>query len=360
MNGQPIRTEINNGVLSTIKSMPMKDITSDNQASFELNRKLFFKAFQPKVNFAVKQTSRSVVQRESPGIHPVAIIDGPKTTLQKKWIGGNRDASSVAIRKRTNTTGIVETRTGSNSFKNIRDTTTRNNALARVRGAGARVPPKVANNISAYLKNTRIFYPVFRIISTGAAATGDINTGVVTAPGSAYGISAGFYKYLSPIDPGSVVANRSSGTFNTSYNVLVINRSTGAFETTTYNVFADVANAYVLVDYLNALSSDVIVIIATYNNPQHTTINGTPWQVMPSTFFEAIFRCGGSPALYPYWFGGGKLYFQGAYVLVGIPGIGTGNGLEKVTGIQGSVSWIDLQVSIVNGQYSLVSFAGGP
>lgn len=145
MNGQPIRTEINNGVLSATKAMPMKDITSDNQQSFELNRRLFFKAYQPKVNFAIKQVSRSVIQRESPGLHPAAIIDGPKTVFQKKWMVGNRDASSVAARRRADTTGIIGTATGQRSFKNTRDTNTRIEALARVRGGGARVPLLVGN-----------------------------------------------------------------------------------------------------------------------------------------------------------------------------------------------------------------------
>ena len=59
MNGQPIRTEINNGVLSSTNAMPLKNLTSDNTPSFSNNRQLFQKAYQPPADYSVRQTTRS-------------------------------------------------------------------------------------------------------------------------------------------------------------------------------------------------------------------------------------------------------------------------------------------------------------
>jgi hypothetical protein len=144
-DGKPILTVLNNGVLRSTNAMPLKDLTSDNDASFELSRKLFNKSYIPKPNFQIAPIGRSFFQRRAPGIEHGYIVDGPKSVQQKKWIGGNRDASSITASRRKSTTGAVITYAGPQSFVNIKDNNSRIDALARVRGGGACVPPKVSN-----------------------------------------------------------------------------------------------------------------------------------------------------------------------------------------------------------------------
>lgn len=361
MNGQPIRTEINNGVLSSTKAMPMKDITSDNQQSFSMNRLLFFKAYQPKVNFAIKQVSKSTVQRESPGIHPAAIIDGPKTVFQKKWMVGNRDASSVAARKRTNTTGITGTATGPTSFKNTTDTTTRTDALTRVRGAGSRVPPKVVNRPALYSWSP-ISPMYYRIIAAGLAA---VSSSLVNVPGnSAFGVSPGFYKTPTSSITGSPIATLNttiavantvtSNAFGRSYNVLTIHRSTGITTVKCYDVFgSNLSVTTSMTNDLNALTSDYIVVIATFDEPEN--MNGT--LALPAGLITAVKRCGGSSdfASSP----SGIINYRSAYLLVGVPGIGTDKGLQRYVGIDNGtgdpLAAIDVRISVLQGNYTYIS-----
>ena len=141
------KTEINNGISNVKMGMPMKDLTSDNNASFEMNRRIFQKAYIPKNNFAIKQQGKSVMQRETLGLsNNQVVIDGPKTFYQKKWIGGNRDASQVAKNRRINASGAVmsNVNNGPTSFKDIVDTNTAREALRRVRGGGAANVPQIS------------------------------------------------------------------------------------------------------------------------------------------------------------------------------------------------------------------------
>uniref|UniRef100_A0A6C0DXQ9 Uncharacterized protein n=1 Tax=viral metagenome TaxID=1070528 RepID=A0A6C0DXQ9_9ZZZZ len=141
MNGFPIRHGLNNGVLYAPNAMPLKDLTSNNESGFSMNRKLFQKSYMPRMYAPMGSV---VVQRHSPAIRNGFIIDGPKSTLQKKWIGGNRDASSIVENRRKESTGESITAPGKQSFKNVAGNTDRIDALARVRGGGSRVPKKVS------------------------------------------------------------------------------------------------------------------------------------------------------------------------------------------------------------------------
>jgi hypothetical protein len=156
MNGKPIINELNNGTLSTIHAMPLKGINSDNTESFAIDRNLFEKAYQPPIDFSKKQTTRSFFQRHTPAIHNGFVIDGPKSVQQKKWIGGNRDSSSVTRNRRINSTGSILSKTGPQSFNTVKDTTTYIDALSRVRGAGYRTPIMVG------YKNVKTFNPFTR------------------------------------------------------------------------------------------------------------------------------------------------------------------------------------------------------
>ena len=143
MNDKPILTEINNGIASTAKGgMPLKDLTSDNTASFSLSRKMF-KSYVPKPNFSIPQVGKTVIERESLALSNKVVIDGGKTALQKKWIGGNRDASSMIRKRQMHNTAGIFSKTGPFSFTNVVDNNTAREARIRARADGYRVPPKV-------------------------------------------------------------------------------------------------------------------------------------------------------------------------------------------------------------------------
>ena len=346
MNGIPVIRGINNNILNFKNAMPLKNLTSNNEQSSEIDRKLFNKAFQPNVDYSLTQTGTSVIQRESPAIQHGYVVDGAKTVLQKKWIGGNRDASQTTLRRRMNTTGQAIQKSGPVSFNSGNDNNPRIDALARVRGSGSRVPLKVTNRPSIGIRDDKSNY--YRVISAGLAA---VTNGLVNITGfSANGISPGFYSYTSANLVGTAIANASSSTFTRSYNVLTIDRTTGVTNATRYDVFGG-SGTIPLINYLNSLTSSVIVVIATFDEPR-TNIS-TP-------LIEQIQRCGGSSTFGSSLSPPGFVTYRSAYVLLGIPGIGTGNGIQRYLGNNSSANGdpnaaIDLRFSVLDGNYTYIS-----
>ena len=351
MNGKPIINELNNGVLSSIHAMPLKNLTSDNGESFAINRNLFEKAYQPPVNYSLAQTTKSFFQRRSPAIDHGFVIDGPKSVRQKKWIGGNRDASSIIMHKRMNTTGSSMTKTGPQSYNTTNDKNPRIEALARVRGGGARVPLKVVNRPATFYLDPLSIPKYFRVVSAGLKA---VSSGVVNVSGSgssANGVSPGFYSCKSNTDVGVPIATISNGLFGRSYNLLTINRTTGAMTTTLFDVFGSLSQANYLASILNSLTNLYMVILATYDEPRNSQ-----GSFLPSNLITAIQQCGGSSN-----FGSstgsppGILNYRGAYVLVGIPGIGTGKGTQYYIGDtteEGDPNAaLDVRFSVLRGEY---------
>lgn len=117
--------DMHNGALNGIKAMPQKDSTSDGHSTFAMGRQRFVNTYS---------TDIPTNQQYS----------------QKKWIGGNRDASQiVANRKNTQIgTGSVNASGDLMSFTTYKDINTVNNALTRVRAGGYMVPPKVRANLN--------------------------------------------------------------------------------------------------------------------------------------------------------------------------------------------------------------------
>jgi len=148
-NNLPVLQQLNNGFIpgNVVHAMPMKITTSDNAASFKLGRSLFGRAYQAPVNYSENLSAKSTdqIKRQSPAIHNGFLLDGPKTAVQKKWIGGNKDASNAMLRRKMNNTGAIMNAAGAQSFKAPTDNNPRIDALARVRGGGARVPVKVGH-----------------------------------------------------------------------------------------------------------------------------------------------------------------------------------------------------------------------
>lgn len=147
---KPILNDINNGISTARMGMPMKDSTSDGTASFELNRKLFSRSY---INPATQNNTPgpAIIERSALGLNVnQSIITGPATVMQKKWIGGNRDASQITRNRRVNQFGKVMANLNNQpvSFVSDKDNNTTRHALSRVRGGGAANVPKARANIS--------------------------------------------------------------------------------------------------------------------------------------------------------------------------------------------------------------------
>ena len=331
MNQQPIKTGLNNGIVTGKSGMPMKDITSNNDAEFSMSRMLFNRSFIDKS--IISHNGNSFIQRESLGLSTKVVIDGSKTTAQKKWIGGNRDASSIISRRKINNTGNILSNTDSTSFKNVIDNNTAKDALIRTRSSGYRVPPAVTQKYAMSIVTNPTY---LQIISYG------LN---YSPPNSNY--LYGVYNY----SPFSLVSTpiQSGGLGNAgrSYNLLTISRTTGAIITyPPYDVFDTSNNDYnanLFANQLNALSDNVIVVVFTFDEPQTNS----------NILQTALQRCGASSSF------NSMINYRGAYVLVGIPGIGVNNGLERYVGDNTEdgdpFAVVNLKISIINGMYTYIS-----
>ena len=100
---------LNNGILSSIRAMPRKDLTSDNESTFAMPRRAYMATITP--------TS-----------------DEKKV---KKWFG-NRDASQVTAKHRINEIGVgsLNAATVPMAFKDTLGLNTTRQALRRVRHNG--------------------------------------------------------------------------------------------------------------------------------------------------------------------------------------------------------------------------------
>jgi len=115
--------ETNNAVLSGVHAMPLKDITSDGTSTFSSARHEYFQT--------VPATANTVEQNRA-----------------KRWYG-NRDASQVAANRRVREIGAgsMNASKGPMAFVAKNDRNSRIDALARVRGGGCVVPPKVRHRV---------------------------------------------------------------------------------------------------------------------------------------------------------------------------------------------------------------------
>jgi hypothetical protein len=134
--------------------------------------------------------------------------------------------------------------------------------------------------------------------------------------------SIGQYGFTTLADSGLTIDGVLQSAGGSTYNLAVIDRATMVLTyLNTYNVYADYHNAITLANQLNALGETSIVILWGRNEP--STYRMTP--PLP----DAIYRIGGSRQV----FGSTKFRFGSAYILVGIPGHGQGNGLERYSGV---------------------------
>lgn len=123
------KQNINNNVLSSQKAMPLKDTTTPNDSDFAIPRRQYVET----------------VRQNAPLFNP-----------QKKWIGGNRDASQIIKNRRINTvgTGSLNANKSPMSFTSSSDKNTLREAKKRVRNGGSVVPAKVTHKY----KGAPVFY----------------------------------------------------------------------------------------------------------------------------------------------------------------------------------------------------------
>jgi hypothetical protein len=127
---------LNNGRLNGVKAMPAKDLNSDSNSSFASDRKAY-------ANLLAVNISKP----------------NPKQILQKKWIGGSRDASDVSYRRRVAAAGAsLNPSGGAFSFTSKTEKNTRIDALNRCRNQGKCVPPKVR----ASPHHTNLLTPIWK------------------------------------------------------------------------------------------------------------------------------------------------------------------------------------------------------
>ena len=124
-------THLNNGILSARKAMPMKEMNSDGDSSFAMDRRVYIR------------TSNT---------------ETPTVIAKKKWYGGSsvRDSSVVIDKRVKNEVGVGTLNADGNaiSFKTVKDVNVTREALVRVRNIGCSVPAKKIHNYA----NAPIFY----------------------------------------------------------------------------------------------------------------------------------------------------------------------------------------------------------
>ncbi len=139
--------DINNGILKAPKAMPQKDSTSNNENAFSMNRHTFVKQTEVQIPATLIPSSNQRKWATGASYHSFTSANGIVAKTNKKWMGGNRDSSSITSKRRVNAiganslnqSGIPMSFTTSKPGNDIRD------AKHRVRSGGSIVPPAVTH-----------------------------------------------------------------------------------------------------------------------------------------------------------------------------------------------------------------------
>ena len=160
----PIRTQTNNGILSGNRAMPQKNITSNNDSNFSNNRHAYIESYLAVQNPPLVKNDKHTIQESTVnnsvfGHREMSInhnYSNQASTIQKKWIGGNRDASDIISKRRINSVGNGSLNASGKpiSFDTVVDHNTERQAYHRVRSGGSAVPAKCTNKYA----NAPIFH----------------------------------------------------------------------------------------------------------------------------------------------------------------------------------------------------------
>lgn len=186
---------------------------------------------------------------------------------------------------------------------------------------------KLNNDGSGQIANASISWDAAGTVTFSSAVS--LNWSNLVNSGRLYARGTGFNNVASRLVSlnGSYIANDGSR----GLTLTVINRNAlTLISSTNYDVYANETVCNSLASALNALASDKIVVITSYDAIR---IN--------STLNIALQRCGGRD-----WI---TTDDRTPYVLVGIPGIGKGNGLVSVFSSASSEPYAEISTTIQNG-----------
>jgi len=140
-----------------------------------------------------------------------------------------------------------------------------------------------------------------------------------------------------PTSPGLYVNGQYVGGVGRSYTLFKINRNTKAVTGQTFDVHGSAAQAGALASALNATANDHVVVVIGYDEPRDNRLS--------NGLAEAMVRCGASMAVY----GSPNFKYRAAYILIGIPGAGEGNGTEAYRGSSDNASdaWCEASFTLV-------------
>jgi len=143
---QPIINNINNAVLKGVHAMPGKDGSADGANTFSMARHEYVNVQNQKTPLRtdLKPAYFGMSGFMNGNRTVPTIFDGTHSVEQKKWIGGNRDASAVSKKNRVNTVGngTLNASTNPTSFMSKTDVNVQRNAVRRARSGGSIAPAK--------------------------------------------------------------------------------------------------------------------------------------------------------------------------------------------------------------------------
>jgi hypothetical protein len=146
--------------------------------------------------------------------------------------------------------------------------------------------------------------------------------------------------------------NTQMSSLGSMYTVARFVRATGAFLSShVYDPYGGgSAQATAMAGLLNGLDNTEIVVVYTTDEPQANRLTGG--------LDTAMYRCGASSGV----FGASKFKFRSAYVLIGVPGCGAGNGYELYRGDVDSSAdaFVETTFTIQAGQVNVNGMASQP
>jgi len=139
----PIINDLNNNRASGYRPMPIKDITSDGQATFAMGRQIFARGYAANPSTESKPPVIGIESYLSKNRILPTVFDSTHTKIQKKWIGGIRDSSQRTATLTATTVGAsLNQSQGPFSYTSYTETNTVRNAKIRTRSGGAVAPVK--------------------------------------------------------------------------------------------------------------------------------------------------------------------------------------------------------------------------
>ena len=152
LSDKPIIQGVNNSTLSGIRAMPIKDSTSTGDSGFSINRRAYIDSYIPTPTKPLVKVDNHTINTHTSnrgfGFKGFALINHTNTsqasTVQKKWINWNRDASQIVANRRINSVGngTLNAANAPMSFTSHISVNVVNEASRRARSGGASAPAK--------------------------------------------------------------------------------------------------------------------------------------------------------------------------------------------------------------------------